>query len=377
MSSASGDPLFRSDLRTTPVGAQQADLAPVSTQPDAYWVDEAAEREAAEPPSSVDPLGAQPAPAVDDPSQDDAEARADSYASNSAPPPAQPNVGAGAPPPAASGASDTSASAPPSSTVRTDSGTAAPSQPPSDPEGVPSRNAEGDVVESEAATYGSSLAPSQLAQAQAATPVVEAASWESPVAMVAESALAQAANASADLAATAQDLALTRALDEVADLTSELTGVASPALQAITEAGDRVSVIGDVDIDAPLSLAVDDVASDALSSLPSPPTLDLAPASALVSDIGIVSPGAVGAVTDDVGALTSSLVATPSALVAGPDALAPEPTSFLAALFTPAEDADEGSAAAGLPSIDLGDDADIGGLIGGLDDHPDLIDLGP
>lgn len=74
MSDASGDPLYRSDTRTAPNGAQQADLAPVSDQPEEHWEQQAQTREAEGQSPPPAPPG-DPDPAPDGSPDNDAQTR--------------------------------------------------------------------------------------------------------------------------------------------------------------------------------------------------------------------------------------------------------------------------------------------------------------
>jgi hypothetical protein len=338
MSDASGDPLYRSDSRTAPSGSQQADLAPVSDQPPEHWEQQAAQREAEEPPPPSDPLGAQPdQAAADSPDPSSPTPTAQTAPSTVAPQP-QPapeptpqsapitSEDSAAPAPAQTHDGSIEAAQSHGSTVTVGGETAW-----TDPGGDHVRSGEISIDASQATTLGGAMSIGQSADGLSGL-IGTPTSMIGTALPVAEAALAQAVAAAQGGLAVIHDGGLTQVLTQVATVPASLEAITTEGLQPVSHALETVSSLTAPAIDAGLGEA-----------------------------IGVLT-GPAEAVDDSLGAI--DLVPIIDVAPAAP------PSGLLASLFTPHEVATGGTTEAA--SHDLVPDIDLGGLMGPIDDHPDL-----
>jgi hypothetical protein len=375
MSDASGDPLYRSDTRAAPSGAQQADLAPVSDQPSDHWEQQAAQRDAEDPAApSTDPMGAEPQPQA---------------ANNEETTPAAPN---GQPGPAVQSAASTASPAPSASAASAQDGS------PSFPQATESDAGQGQARDASTAAvldHGSSLALGgqmawsdpggdhvrsgeisvNLSQATIVGGALNMAAFgdeggsglsglaPTNLSSSAEAALSQAVAAAQGAVAMAHGATVSAALDQVTALPAALDGALDPVLQSTSSALDGLSSVA-APIDAGLGQANDAVTHLSADILdPGVTTGPIASAVEPLSD----SLSDAGALLSDSDELLDDLGATPEAS-SGPS------QGLLASLFTPA---DSGSSGANVPVVhEALPDLDLGGLLGSADDHADLGHLG-
>jgi hypothetical protein len=349
MSDASGDPLYRSDSRAAPSGAQQADLAPVSDQPSEHWEQQAVQRDAEDPAApSTDPMGFQPQPQPSDEgratpgSAGDRSGPETQPAPSSAPPAAEPASAQNAPPSTQADArgggggrtqdSSWTAAVDHGSTVTFGGGMAW-----SDPAGDHVRSGDVSVNLSHATTVGGALGMAAFADQGGSV-----LSGLNPTHGLsgAEGALNQAIAAAQGAVATVHEAGLAEALDQVATLSDTLDVALDPALQSASSALDGLSS---------MTSSLDDGLGQA--------AVGVEPLTGAVMDASsLLGAGAL----EDIGEASSA----PS----GPG------PGLLASLFTPT--AAVAPDPAGPTPHDALPDLDLGGLLGSPDDHPDLGHLG-
>ncbi len=364
MSDASGDPLYRSDTRAAPSGAQQADLAPVSDQPAEHWEQQAAQRQAEAPADApADPLGAQPQAA----DNTGGEWASPGNAPQDPTPSSQVSaVSAPASPPAQGGAaSPHSRDYAPAEQAREGSSTAALDHNStlalggqmawSDPGGDHVRSGEISVDLAQATTVGGELgldAPGHQAGS------VFSALMPSQILSGTEPALSQAAASAHGVVGTLDEGNLPGVLEQATEVSNDLGHAFEPALHEALTALDELSFVN-----APTAADLGSAAED-LGNLPS----DVGGLATATGPIALAS-GPLPDLLSDQGSLRETSLDLTDGSGSAPGASPEPPVGLLASLFTPVDtvtpNGDTPISGDGLPDIELG------GLLGSSDDHPD------
>lgn len=372
MSDASGDPLYRSDTRAAPSGAQQADLAPVSDQPSEYWEQQAAQRAAEDPAAPpTDPMGAQPQPASSDegiasPASADAQPEQTAQpAPSSAPSTVEPASAQTAPQPSTPTDTDDARhgqtwGAATAADIEQDSSVTLGGEVAwSDPAGDHVRSGEVSVNLSQATTVGGELGAAAFGDQGGL--ILSGLTGPNSLSG-AEGPLNQAIAAAQGVVAIVQGGGLSDAIDQAGTLPATLEAALDPALQTASAALDGLpSLTSPLDGLGQVDEAVSQLSSEGLESVltADPIASAVEPLTGAFADAGSLLGVGTHAV-DDIGDASSA-------------SSGPAP-GLLASLFTP----NEADAPVAESSIlhDALPDLDLGGLLGSPDDQPDLGSLG-